>query len=265
MQTFTCQKWGKWNFGSKPTNPPTHPTSITSNSIVTRCCCGLGVLATVKHWRHHDLSSVIRPRNRGHLHLNLRTQRCWRRLRLAWWLPGGGLTASSCFFFGGGGVEVELKTKSVLGFFGWGFFSFSCFLSFWCGWRISKFISIVLACTQKFMNETNWIEIQKNKSDQNWGKNCPTKRALCAPNLSRDLPPTREQRRQGLAGPPQTRVASRPKLDPKILFKTDVSLMWFVMFVPTYRWNLAGDDSWGGMKIDRKDLQAIVAWSHVWT
>lgn len=30
------------------------------------------------------------------------------------------------------------------------------------------------------------------------------------------------------------KVGSRPKLDPKILFKTDVSLMWFVTFVPTH-------------------------------
>lgn len=130
MQTFTCQKWGKWNFGSKPTNPPTHPTSITSNSIVTRCCCGLGVLATVKHWRHHDLSSVIRPRNRGHLHLNLRTQRCWRRLRLAWWLPGGGLTASSCFFFGGGGLRLNWRLRVFWGFLVEGSFRFRVFCRF---------------------------------------------------------------------------------------------------------------------------------------
>ncbi len=50
-------------------------TTIFKTPPFTRC---LGVLATVKHWRHHDLSSAIHPRNRVHLHLNLNRRRVCR-------------------------------------------------------------------------------------------------------------------------------------------------------------------------------------------
>ena len=53
------------------------------------------------------------------------------------------------FFLGGGWRWIE--DKSVLGFLVEFFFRFRFFFSFWCGWRISKFISIVLAYTQKFI------------------------------------------------------------------------------------------------------------------
>lgn len=235
------------------TNQPTNQEPATQSFN----CRGLGVLATVKHWRRHDLSSVIRPRNRGHLHLNLR-QRC---LRLAV-TPRRAVT-SSWFFFLGGGVDVELKTKSVLGFlvevlFVLVFFLFdvdgesrSLSRLFWLVLKNSWMKPIEL----KFKKQ-KWPKLKKKLSNETCSV-CPKLVEGFATDEGAETP--RACRTSA------NKVGSRPKRDPKIPFKTDVSLMWFVMFVPTYRWNLAGDDSWGGMKIDRKDLQAIVAWSHVWT
>lgn len=156
------------------TNQPTNQEPATQSFN----CRGLGVLATVKHWRRHDLSSVIRPRNRGHLHLNLR-QRC---LRLAV-TPRTAVTSSWFFFFWGGGWHW-IEDKSVLDFLVEFFFRFRFFFLMW---RISKFISIVLACTQKFMNETNQIEIQKTKVTKIDKEKIVQRNVLCVPQTCRGI------------------------------------------------------------------------------
>lgn len=191
MQTFMCQKWGKWKFGSKPTNPP---TSTTSNSIVQLPRPGgVGNREALKAPRSKLGNPPKEPRPPPPEPASAMLAACGDS-------PKDGDVVVS-FFFWGGGLTLNWR-QECFGFFGWGSFRFSVF-SFWCGESRSLSRLFWLVLKNSWMKP---IELKfKNKRYQNWRKNCPTKRALCAPNLSRDLPPTREQRRQGLVGPPQTR------------------------------------------------------------